>query len=55
MKASAGIGWPGRALSVVTLACVLGMGALVTAGPTLAADPSGGETLAESPNRLLGT
>ena len=45
-----GLRWPGRALSVVALACVLCVGALVSASPALAADPSGAETLAENPS-----
>ncbi len=50
MRTTVGIRWPWRALSVAAVACMVCIGVLATAGPALAADPSGAETLAENPN-----
>ena len=50
MITTIGIRWPGRALLVAAVACIVCIGVLATAGPAHAADPTGAETLAESPN-----
>ncbi len=49
MRTTIGSRWPGRALLIAAAACMVCIGILATAGPALAADPSGAETLADDP------